>query len=386
MNDSFHRWSSYVDEKNFVARMDDAMSVHAMTIGICVIAVGYYLEEKNKWLGHVLGVLMIILIGILLGNLGAVSSSESTYEPVFRWAVPMGIALMLMAFNPKDVLKVRSEYLLCFAVGAGASMLGGLIAGLLFRSFIQGHAWQVAGQLTASYVGGYENAVAVGTSLNIPKDIFLTAFAGDSVLTALWMIANIIHGKLIRSAKCESQEKPSFIQGMAASFDISTLAIIIAVAVAIVFVSAVLHREFNTVPQVIWLSMLATGITFLPWRCRFQGSYIVGSFILSLFFFACGAISDISTLFNSGTLLILFPAVIVGVHACVLFTVARIINIDRKVVLVTSQALIGGPATALAVVQAVRWNNRYEAIVLGLLGYAVANYAGYLVAWSLVNI
>ena len=361
------------------------MAIQTYTIGICVIAFSYFLEEKNKWLGHISGVLLIILIAIFLGNVGWVSSSEATYNDVFKWAIPLGIALMLMAFNPKSVLQIPRAYIFCFVIGALGSIAGGVLAGLLFRNVIAGHSWQVAGQLTASYVGGYENAVAVGASLGTPKEIFLSAFAGDSILTAVWMIANIIHGKLIYSDKESSKENSSFVQGMVASFDLSSLSIIVAVALAVVFGSSFLNAKFPFIPKVIWLSLLATGLTFLPWRERFKGSYVIGSLLLSLFFFACGAISNIKALFNSGALLVLFPAIIVGVHAVVLFTAARIFKIERKVVLTTSQSLIGGPATALAVVQAVRWGNRFEAIVLGLLGYAVANYIGYGVATFLMH-
>jgi len=226
----------------------------------------------------------------------------------------------------------------------------------------------------------------VGTSLNIPREIFLSAFAGDSIITALWMIINIIHGKLIGIGEVCKKDKKSFIQGMVASFDVSSLAIVVASAIGVVTFSSLLHQLVPFVPKIIWLSMIATGLTFLPWRDRFEGSYVIGSLLLSLFFFACGAISNIKALFNNGTLLLLFPTVIVAVHALVLFSMVRILNIDRKVALVTSQTLVGGPATALAVIQAVRWNNHFEAIVIGLLGYAIANYIGYFVAWIVVSV
>jgi uncharacterized membrane protein len=45
--------------------------------------------------------------------------------------------------------------------------------------------------------------------------------------------------------------------------------------------------------------------------------------------------------------------------------------------------LIGGPATALAVVTARKWDYQLEAISLGLLGYALGNYFGFGVAWFL---
>lgn len=359
------------------------MDIGLFTIMTVVTALCYWLEENTKWVAHISGVLLIIIAGILLGNTGIVPSREDAYGVVFRVAVPMGIALMLLAFNPREILHLQPKYLVCFGIGAVGSMLGGLVAGWAFCHILPSNAWRVAGQLTASYIGGYENAVAVGQELKVPSDIFLSAFAGDSIFTTLWIMFNILHGKRLPPPKDSGERKADF-KGMVATVDLPSVAIMVAVSLVSIVLASKLHALIPQVSRTIWLSLLATGATFTPLRERFCGSYVIGSLLLSIFFFACGAISDVAGVFSGATLLLWFPAIIVLVHAAVLFPIARLLfKYDWHTIIVASQSLIGGPATALAVVQACRWRSQYEAIALGLLGYALANYCGFLIAWML---
>lgn len=358
------------------------MDIGLMTIIMLVIAVCYWLEENTKWAAHISGVLLIIIIGIILGNSNLVPSKEESYDIVFKFAVPVGIALMLLAFNPREVLHIRSKYLICFAIGAVASIIGGLVAGWVFSKALPADAWRVSGQLTASYIGGYENAVAVGRELKVPTNIFLSAFAGDSIFTTVWMMFNIIHGKFLRLSG-ENTEKNTNFRGMLTSIDLTSIAIMLAVSLVSVIIATKLNALIPQISRTIWLSLLATGMTFTPLHSRFKGSYVIGSLFLSVFFFACGAISDVVSVFGGATLLLWFPALIVAIHGIILFSIARILKYDWSTIIVASQSLIGGPATALAVVEACRWKLQFEAIVLGLLGYAIANYCGFFVAWLL---
>lgn len=358
------------------------MTIGLLTVIIFTIAVSYWLEENTKWAMHISGVLLIIIIDIILGNAEIVPSQEDGYAIVFKWVAPLGIALMLLAFNPTEILNLRPKFLICFSIGAVASMIGGLLAGWLFSYVLPNEAWKISGQLTASYIGGYENAVAVGQELKVPVPMFLAAFAGDSIFTTVWMIVNIVHGKKILTSSVEKEGQATF-KGLLATIDLTSVAIMLVVSLISVIISVKLHELIPYISKTIWLSLLATGTTFTPLRFRFNGSYVIGSLLLSIFFFTCGAISNITNVFSSGTLLLLFPAIIVATHAIILFPIARIVGFDWETIIVSSQSLIGGPATSLAVVQGCKWKTQYEAIVLGLLGYAIANYCGTFIAWIL---
>jgi len=76
------------------------MNLYLFVIMSSVISVSYWLEERTRWAAHISGVLLLIVIASVFGNLNLVSSAEETYSILFKWAVPLGIILMLLAFNP----------------------------------------------------------------------------------------------------------------------------------------------------------------------------------------------------------------------------------------------------------------------------------------------
>lgn len=360
------------------------MNLNLVLIMSIVIAATYWLEENTKWIAHISGVILIIIVASALGSSGIVPSSTEVYDWPFKWLVPLGVALMLLAFNPRSLLKINKDFLLCFFIGVIATTIGGIIAGYIFRTILPQDYWRISGQLTASFIGGYENAVSVGTALRTPTPIFLQVVAGDSVLTTLWIMVNIFQGRNIGNSSNQNNNiKSSINNKFGESIDITSIAITIATACFVLASSSYMEFYFPVIPQILWVSIFATLITFTPLRNRFMGSYVLGSFMLSYFIFGCGAISNVPQLFSNATILLLFPAIIIVIHAAILFGVAKLFKIKKEIVIITSQCLIGGPATALAVVAARKWDYQLETISLGLFGYAIGNYFGFGVAWIL---
>lgn len=361
------------------------MPMYLVLVMSAVISVSYWLEEHSRWVTHISGVLLIIIIASILSNAGIIPSSEASYRYTTDWMMPIGIILMLFSFNPRDVVNLDKKMLWCFFVGAIGTAIGGLVAGYLLRGYLPNNAWQVSGQLTASFVGGYENAVSVGVILGTPSPIFLKAFAGDSIFTAIWILVNIYQGRRIQGDALVSDDdglgesREVFFQG----FDVVSLAFSLTMALLVFKLSLMLHASFPFFPKLLWAGLLATCTTFLPIKHRLVGTYTMGSFLLSYFIFSCGAISDVGKLFGDMSVVLAFPLLIVLIHAIILFGYAHYMRVDKEIAILASQCLIGGPATALAVVTACRWRLAMPAVVMGLMGYAVGNYFGLLVAWLL---
>ena len=109
------------------------MNFYLIFIMSVVIALSYWLEEHTKWVAHISGTVLIIIIASILSGSNVIPSSLAVYEPQFKWIIPLGIALMLLAFNPKDILKINKDFIFCFSVGVVGTCAGGIVAGLLFN-------------------------------------------------------------------------------------------------------------------------------------------------------------------------------------------------------------------------------------------------------------
>lgn len=350
-----------------------------VTVASFVIISGYWLEAHTQWAAHISGIFLIIVMAAILGNAGLIPIDKAAYQWGFEWAVPAGICCMLLAFDPRCIIKIRKDFIVCFILGIFSTAAGAFISGLLFKRFLPDDYWRVAAQLSASFVGGYENAIAVGETFKTPASVFSRTFAGDSLVTSLWIIANIFYGRKINHQEKIDSAKRLTYDALSGDMDVLSLAITIGIVCLIFLINLHLKKIFSNIPEIFWISILSTIVTLTPIRRKIHGSYVFGSVMLSYFAFSCGAISNIPDLVEKMSFFFIFPVTIVAVHAVCLFGFARLLKIDRDIAIVASQALIGGPATALAVVNARKWNYQLEAVTLGLLGYTIANYIGFFV-------
>jgi len=69
--------------------------------------------------------------------------------------------------------------------------------------------------------------------------------------------------------------------------------------------------------------------------------------------------------------------VLVAIHGLVVFGVGRLLKIEIETLSVANQACVGGPSTALALAISKQWRALVTpAVLIGVLGYAIGNYAG----------
>ena len=102
---------------------------------------------------------------------------------------------------------------------------------------------------------------------------------------------------------------------------------------------------------------------------------------LTVFLASIGAQSIISEIVRVGPAILYFTLIIVGVHGLLTFGVGRLARLHLPTLVVASQANIGGPASAMALATARGYGDKLlPGIAIGILGYAVGNYAGFGVA------
>ena len=68
-------------------------------------------------------------------------------------------------------------------------------------------------------------------------------------------------------------------------------------------------------------------------------------------------------------------------HGVLIFGIGRLARLDLPTLVVASQANVGGAASAIAIAGACGYTDRLlPGVAVGLLGYAIGNYLGFVVA------
>jgi uncharacterized membrane protein len=114
-----------------------------------------------------------------------------------------------------------------------------------------------------------------------------------------------------------------------------------------------------------------------------KGDYEIGLFFMYVFFASIGLSADIGAMLDKALVIAAYAAVIVVCHAAVIFGASRLFRLDLMEVVIASNACAAGPASAAALAAGKQRPDLVApAVLLGVFGYAVANFIGVgIAAW-----
>ncbi|MFQ5351365.1 MAG: DUF819 domain-containing protein [Thermoanaerobaculia bacterium] len=363
----------------------------------------FWLHGRFRWASRMSATLLVIILGALLSNLGLVAAESPVYEMISGPLVSLAIVWLLLAVDLRAVRRAGPRMLGAFALAVGATISGALTASAIFGGALPGTVARLAGVMTGTYSGGGLNFVAVGRAVKLPTDLFAAATAADNVVTAIWIAMSLLlpvwlgrfyarvppRGSAVGQTPSyddpPEEGRPEAAAGEALTISFFApvtirpldLALLTALAALLVVVSGWLAATTPQIPAVLWLTTLAVICAQLPRVRDLKGSMLLGGVALHLFFAVLGIASRLAEVLRVGPEIFLFTVTVVAVHGLLLYLAAWLLRFDVETTTVASQAAVGGPSTALAIALA---RKRYElalpGVVMGLLGYAVGNYAG----------
>jgi len=358
------------------------------------IAFSYIIESKFQWAKRIGSVMIIIALGIIFSNINLVVKESPIYDLTFKHLIPISISLLLLRLSIKDLKQLDKKLILYFGLGIIGTICGVFVTFLLFRGLVGSESWKLAGQLTASYTGGGENAVAIGSALNVSKNLFTAAFASDNIVTALWMLVclsapiglnKIFSSKMpereIEMAKEHAEPFTAYELLPSVFYSLTVAGVIVVLSE---FITTKIASFGVNIPAIIWVTTLSLIVAQTPIQKKLKVSYLLGSLLFNYFFFTLGAISSVSEVLKLGPPVFVFVATIVVVHAIIILVGGKLFKADLPKLLTASQACIGGPSTACALAEANEWPHLVvPGILMGVLGYAIGNYLGLAMAWLL---
>ena len=369
--------------------IDDPVAV--LVVLAAVVLVALKLEARVTLFRSLGAALMGILIGMLLSNLGVIPGESPVYDFLQGTGVSIGIVLILTSVNVRSVVDAGPSMLAAFAIGAGGTGLGAMVAGLVLFRQIGDETWKLTGQFTGTYTGGGVNYAALGRAFDTSSDLFTAALAADVILTAIWMAAclavPVLLGKRTPKLARETAtadapmtlERSLYSSGRAVS--LADAAALVLIAVGAVWVAGALAERVPVLPEVLWLTSVALVAAQLPAVKRLSGGAMIGNYWVLLFLASNGAQSVIQNIVKVGPAVFYFACITVAIHGVVIFGVGRVLKLDLGTLAIASQANVGGAASAMAMASARGYGDRLlPGVAVGLAGYAVGNYLGFAVA------
>lgn len=367
----------------------------AITLTLAVVVyVALRLEERFKVCRALGAALVGILLGMVLSNTGLLPDTSPAYAFIMGPAVSAGVALILLSVDLKSVREAGPRMLAAFSIGAVGSTVGAIVAGLALSGLIGPETWKLTGQFAGTYIGGGLNFAALGQALGTSSDLFTAAVAADVVVTAVWMMAclsvPLLLGRPGRSADPAPTAEPDpdipltlekMLYSSGRPMPLRDTAALVAIAIGAVWGSGKIAEIVPVIPAILWLTTIVLLLAQIPAVKRMVGGAMWGNYLILLFLACNGARSVVANIIEVGPAVFYFALATVAVHGVTIFGIGRLLKIDLPTLAVASQANVGGAASAMAMATARGYGDRLlPGVAVGLLGYAVGNYVGFLVA------
>ena len=374
-----------------------------LVAGFCLIPAGVlWLCRKYDFLGKIGPVLLLYGLGIIIGNIGLMPEQMPAVQEILSNAmVPLAIPLMLFGctFNMKGA---RSQ-ILALVTGmisvATAVIIGYLIFG---RDLPEGA--KVGGMLTGVYTGGTINLAALKTMLGVKEETYILINSYDILVSFLYLSFLLAIGiRLFRKflpntlgtftekdeatikAEMERENRKPF-KSLFTRTGAAYLAKLLGLTLLIVGVSAgvalLLPESMFMTVFILLLTTLGIGCSFIKKVHNMKYSYDFGMYFIYVFCIVVASMANLNELDFIGGLDLL-GYLLIAVFGSLLLQVifAKIFRIDSDMMVIASVTYINSPPFVPMMAAAMKNKDvLIPGLTIGVIGYAVGNYLGFLMS------
>ncbi len=349
---------------------------------------------------HISGPAILIVMAFIFSELRILPKSSSIYETIWGYFLPIAIPLLLFQANLKTIIKESGRLLLIFLFGALGTLLGAILAYYIFDLGV--YSAEFTGIFAATYIGGSMNFAAVSQTLGLANSSLLSAaLTADNIAGTIYLLLLAVLPSITAFTRHfpssdsrvqhmnrlpgKDQSDPGnkevpftvlyFAGALALSVGICAFADLVSTMVGMASITMLLITSFTV--------FLATSAPKSMKKLA-GGDRSIGMLIMYLFLVSVGAGADITQLIDLAPIFLFFGATIISIHFLIIVLAGRMLQYRFEEVLIASNACVLGPPSASALAAARGWDHLITpAILIGTLGYTIANFIGVILSKTL---
>ena len=371
-----------------------------LSIVFCTAPAGVlWICKKVRFLGKIGPVLLLYILGVIIGNIGIKPEGMATLQDIMSSAmVPLAIPMMLYGCTFR--LRETRQQLKALLTGLAAVVIAVIIGHLIFGRHLDEGA-KIGGMLTGVYTGGTINLAALKTMLGVKNETYILLNSYDMLVSFLYLTFLLTIGiKLFRKflpfkpdtlvseedGEMEVQEEEGNYSDLRTRKGLKDAGKLFGITLLICAVSAGVALLFpKSSFMVIFILMLTTlGLvcSFIKPVHNLKHSYNIGMYFIYIFCIVVASMADLTNLNLDGSLNLLgYLLFAVFGSLAIQALLARLFKIDADTMVIASVTFINSPPFVPMMAAAMK-NRRVlvTGLTLGIIGYAVGNYLGFLIS------
>lgn len=341
-------------------------------------------SEKTEIGKTVSGAIVSILVCLAASNLGIISVNAPAYDLVLKFLLPLAIPLLLFRADLRRVISSTGTLLLPFLLGSVATTVGTVVAYLLvpMRSLGQ-DSWKIAAALMGRHIGGAVNYVAISDALDVPPSILAAGLAADNVICAVYFSTLFLLASKVppESSASVNDDTMTTMSGSGDKLPVLQMATSLAVSFAMCKVANILTGYFGiqggNLPLVTAIAVIFATVFPKPFASLAPSGEAMAVILIQVFFAVIGASGSIRSVMDTAPSIFLFSFVQITIHLALILGLGRLFRFDLKLLLIASNANVGGPTTACGMATAKGWKSLIlPGILAGIFGIAIATFLG----------
>ena len=366
-----------------------------------------YLCRKSSVMNKIGEILLLYIVGVLISNLvvfplGLGDSLKGIQDALTSVTILLAFPMILFGCDFKNWKLKKAIIALC--VGLVSVVVVDIIGFYIFNDNQTGFE-KIAGLLVGVYTGGTPNLASLKIALDVNAETYIFVHTFDMIISFFYLVFLMSFGikifRLFLSRRvAESQnhkedcsepianiQQPMSYSGIFTKRHFPKTLGALGLAILIIGVGMgvsllISGKVDNMLVLILTMTTLSIAASFLPFVRKMEKSYDAGMYLVLIFSLVVASMVDITAIdYRAGANIIAYIAFVIFCSLILSIILSKIFKVDSDTMVITSVALINSPLFVPMIAESMK-NKKViiTGIAVGVIGYAVGNYLGIIVA------